>query len=161
MAIVDGVLVEFQPRKLALDLEPYRDELLGVEREAERLAEAIAAGGHLTSLLDALKTRQARCSELAATIAALERVDVTQFDRKLIEENVGGHIERWRHLLTSHVEDARQLLREVLVAPFRFTTERRTYRFEGEAAIGRLIAGSVDLPTSVVAVRGFEPRSRG
>ena len=161
MAIVDGVLAEFQPRNLVRDLARYRDELQAMEREAERLTEAIAAGGHLAPLLEALKVRQARCTELAATIATLERIDVARFDRKLIEQRVRGHIDRWRNLLMSHVADGRQLLREVLVAPLRFTPEGRTYRFEGEAAIGQLIAGSIDLPTNVVAVRGIEPRFRG
>jgi hypothetical protein len=51
----------------------------------------------------------------------------------------------WRALLTARVADGRQLLREVLAGPLRFTPEGRTYRFEGEAAIGRLRAGMAGL----------------
>ncbi len=40
------------------------------------------------------------------------------------------HVTRWRALLTKHVE-GRELLREVLTGPLRFTPEGRTYRFEG------------------------------
>lgn len=60
-------------------------------------------------------------------------------------------------LLIRHVQDGRQALREVLTKPLRFTPEGRTYRFEGEAAIGRLVAGIAGLPTNLVAVRGSAP----
>lgn len=47
-------------------------------------------------------------------------------------------IEAWRALLISHVADGRQLLRGVLAGPLRFTPHGKTYRFEGEAAIGAI-----------------------
>ena len=61
------------------------------------------------------------------------------------------YVSGWRALLTKRVEDGRQLLREVLAGPLRFTPEGKTYRFEGEAAIGRLVAGIVGLPTVVAS----------
>jgi hypothetical protein len=68
----------------------------------------------------------------------------------------------WRALLTTkHVKDGRQLLREVLAGPHRFTPEGRSYRFEGEATFGGILSGMAADATFVVAVRGFEPRSRG
>jgi hypothetical protein len=51
----------------------------------------------------------------------------------------------------------RQLLREVLAGPLKFTPHGRTYRFEGEAAIGRAIAGMTGLATFVVRPEGLEP----
>ena len=62
------------------------------------------------------------------------------------------YVSGWRALLTKRVEDGRQLLREVLAGPLRFTPEGKTYRFEGEAAIGRLVAGIVGLPTVVASL---------
>jgi hypothetical protein len=53
--------------------------------------------------------------------------------------------------------ERRQLLREVLAGPLRFTPEGRTYRFEGEAAIGRLPAGVAGVATFVVRPEGLEP----
>ena len=49
----------------------------------------------------------------------------------------------------------------VLAGPLRFTPEGRTYRFEGELAVGRWLAGKAGLTTSLVAVRGIEPRFDG
>jgi hypothetical protein len=43
----------------------------------------------------------------------------------------GGVLVNRRALLTKHTLEGRQLLREVLAGPLRFTPEGRTYRFEG------------------------------
>ncbi len=51
----------------------------------------------------------------------------------------GGLVEGQPGLLVS--QRGRQLLREVLAGPLRFTPDARTYRFEGEAAMGRVLAG--------------------
>ena len=67
-----------------------------------------------------------------------------------------GKLEHWRRLLTSNVEDGRQLLREVLVGPMRFTCQqdRRRYRFDGEAAPAPPIEwGVVGVPTYVASHR--------
>ena len=51
----------------------------------------------------------------------------------------------WRTMLTGSVEDGRQLFREILVGPIRFTPEKGAklvYRFEGELAFERLFGGS-------------------
>jgi hypothetical protein len=58
-------------------------------------------------------------------------------------------------MLAKHTPHGRQLLREVLTGPLRFTPDGRTYRFQGEASVGRLIAGVVGVATFVVPVRGF------
>lgn len=45
----------------------------------------------------------------------------------------------------------RQLLREVLAAPLKFTRDGRTYRFSAPVVTGQLIAGAV-LPTKVASL---------
>jgi hypothetical protein len=67
----------------------------------------------------------------------------------------------WCLNLTQNAPDGRDLLREVLVGPMRFTPRGKSYRFEGEAALGRLLADVIGDATDLVPVRGFEPRSRG
>ncbi len=161
MAIVDGVLARLEPRVAAHDVGQQQTALQTVEREIGNLAKAIAAGGQLEPLLVELRVRQARRDELLAAIAAYEGGNVLRFDRKTIEQKVRRHIDDWRALLTKHTSEGRQLLREVLAGPLRFTPEGRTYRFEGEASIGHLLAGVAGLPTYLVAVRGIEPRFDG
>jgi len=57
--------------------------------------------------------------------------------------------------------ERRQLLREVLAGPLRFTPDGRTYRLEGEASIGRLLAGVAGVATFMVRPGGFEPTAFG
>jgi site-specific DNA recombinase len=161
MAVVDGVLTELSPEVVTHSVDRQRAALQAVDHEIANLAQAIAVGGELEPLLVELRARQARRDELLEAIAAYEDVGILRFDRKTIEQKVRRHIDGWRALLTKHTSDGRQLLREVLAGPLRFTPEGRTYRFEGELAVGRLLAGKVGLTTSLVAVRGIEPRSRG
>jgi hypothetical protein len=131
-----------------------RTALQAVEREIGNLARAIAAGGQLEPLLVELRARQARRDELLDAIAVYEGANAQRFDRNAIEHKVCQHIDGWRALLTKHTSDGRQLLREILAGPLRFTPEGRTYRFEGELAAGRLLAGIAGLTTTLVAVRG-------
>ena len=157
MAVLDGVLEAMSPRTRARDVGELRTELTGLDRELARLSNAIAAGGELGPLLDALRVRHARRDEVLAALAARESFDVQRFDRAAIEAKVREYIGGWRALLTKRVEDGRQLLREVLAGPIRFTPENAVYRFEGEAAMGRLLAGIVGLPPFVASPTGFEP----
>jgi len=148
MAILDGVFEAMNPTICAHDVDVLRSELAELERELARLTNAIAAGGELNSLLEAVKARQARRDELTTAIAARELFDLRRFDRKAIEAKVLDYVKAWRALLTKRVEDGRQLLREVLAGPLRFTPEGKTYRFDGEEAeIRQLLAGVASLPT--------------
>jgi site-specific DNA recombinase len=104
MAILDGV-------------EELRSELSAIERELARLTNALAAGGTLEPLLEAVKTRQGRREQVTAALAARESFHLRRFDRKAIEAKVCEHVKSWRALLTTHVSDGRQLLREVLTGP--------------------------------------------
>jgi hypothetical protein len=90
-----------------------------------------------------------------------EDADARRFDRNAIEHKVRQHIDGWRALLTKPTSDGRQLLREILAGPLRFTPEGRMYRFEGDATFGGMLAGIAGVAPFVVAVRGIEPRFDG
>jgi site-specific DNA recombinase len=162
MAVIDGVLEQLTPRSRERELQQSRAALQTVEREIGNLTQAIAAGGPLEPLLVELRARQTRREQLLKAVTALERVAGLRLDRKAIERQVRRHIGEWRGLLsTKHVQDGRQLLREILAGPLRFTPEGRTYRFEGDAALGGMFAGIASVATFMVAVRGIEPRFDG
>jgi hypothetical protein len=114
---------------------------------------------HLLAIASPAPAQTAR--EPLGAITAHERVEVLTVEREVIEQKIRRHIDGWRALLTKHISEGRQLLREVLAGPLRVTPEGSTYRFEGEAAVGRLLAGTAGLTTNLVAVRGFEPRFHG
>ena len=145
MAVINAVIAELKPQALKRTVDRKRKALRDAEREIGNLTKAIAAGGPLDSLLAELKACEGRRAELIDSIDSADAVDVRRLDRAGIERNVRQQLAQWRSLLTTNVTDGRQLLRQVLVGPLRFTPEGKRYRFEGEAAIGRLLAGSADL----------------
>ena len=162
MAVIDGVLEQLTPRARERDLQQSRTALQTVDREIANLTTAIATGGQLEPLLVELRLRQTRREKLVAMVDAHEDADALRFHRKTIEQKVRDHIANWHALLsTKQVQDGRQLLREVLAGPLTFTPEGRTYRFEGEAAFGGMLAGIAGVTTFMVAVRGIEPRFDG
>ena len=154
MAAIDAVVAELKPQAFKRTVDRQRKALRDVEREIGNLTKAIAAGGPLDSLVTELKSSEGRRAELVASIESAEAVDVRRLDRKGIERTVRQQLTAWRSLLTTNVGDGRQLLREVLVGPLRFTPEGKRYRFEGEAAIGRLLAGSADLAPFMASPTG-------
>ena len=135
------MIAELKPQALKQTVDTQRKALRQVEREIGNLTKAIAAGGPLESLVAALKGTEGRRAELVASIEAAEAVDVRRFDRKAIERRVRHQLNDWWRLLTTNVGDGRQLLREILVGPLKFTPEGDVYRFEGEATFGRLLSG--------------------
>ena len=57
----------------------------------------------------------------------------------------------------ARLREGRQLLREVLAGPLRSRQTTAEYRFEGDAALGRVLAGIAGLATFVVRPEGLEP----
>jgi hypothetical protein len=86
-----------------------------------------ATGGLLAPLVDALKARHGRQKELRRAIEAAERAPVWRFNRHAVEAQVRERLIRWRYMLTAHVADARELLRETLTGPIRFTPVDRAF----------------------------------
>lgn len=145
-AVLKGVYKALRPDVQAVAAEKVRAELVKVEREMTRLAEAIAAGGELTPLMAALTVRQRKQTDLQHALQMADR-ERTIVNRTAIEREVRERLARWRALLTGHVEDGRELLRQVLNGPIRFTPDRdaKIYRFAGEIGLDRLFAGMAGL----------------
>ncbi len=151
MAVVEGVIAELSPVSRKRTIDRQRKDLAQIDREIANLTKAIMVGGPIDPLVAELKAHQERRNALVPAIEAAERVDVRRFDRKAIERTVRQQVTQWRSLLTSNVGAGRQLLREALVGPLRFTPEGDVYRFEGEAAIGRLLSGTAELAPFMVS----------
>lgn len=93
-AVLDGVFEAMSPQVRRQNVAGLRSELEQIDREIARLTEAIAAGGQLAPLLEALTARQRRRDELSAAVAARETVDVRRFDQKAIEAAVLARVKR-------------------------------------------------------------------
>ncbi len=159
--VLDHLKVSLSPRARATDLEKARATLATVEREIGNLTRAIAIGGDLETLVEELRTREARRQDLQTLIAA--SATVPRYDRQAIEREVRTGLESWRTLLSGSLADGRQFLREVLEGPILFTPDGDRYRFDLVIGCGRLVSGVVDDPraTSVVRPAGLEPATPG
>jgi hypothetical protein len=148
-AVIAGVTAALKPR--GEQVSKRRSELMTVKQEIARLTEAIATStSTLPSLLKALQARQHRHDELVALEAA-QPYTARQVDPRAIETAVRTKLDAWRSLLTRQTADGRELLRQVLDAPLRFTPEGTEYRIDGTAALGKLLVGSV--PTDLASLR--------
>ncbi|HSL21511.1 MAG TPA: hypothetical protein VK886_08245 [Vicinamibacterales bacterium] len=135
-AIIDAVFEALQPNALTANVATLRSDLRALDKKIANLTEAIEEGGAAVApLVQQLSTRQKEREGLLIALASAE-----------------APLEHWRKLLTANVEDGRQLLREVLEGPLRFTPEQRTYRFEGDVATGRSVAGLVGVPPCVASL---------
>ena len=76
-----------------------------------------------------------------------------------LEARLRAKLADWRGLLQRNIQEARAVLRGLLIGPLRFTPvndeRRRGYAFRGTIALDRLLAGVVDLPTVVASPTGL------
>jgi hypothetical protein len=140
-AVMAGVKEAMKPATISRETARRERELSTVDQEIARLTEAIAtASTPLPTLLEALQARQRRRDDLIGLMESIAPAR-RQTDVNAIDDQVRSKLAHWRGLLTRHTKDGRQLLREVLQGPIRFTPEGKMYRFNGKAALGRLLAG--------------------
>ena len=138
-------------------------ELEKREAEIERLVNAVETGGDLESLLERLKQRQAERDALAADLAQV--VQPVRVEPRILERSVRTCLGDWRGLLTRQTRHGRDFLRKVLTGPITFAPlmdgASRGYQFKGEASIGQLLSGVIELPTIVASPRGTDTLWKG
>ena len=140
-------------------------QLAQAERALDRLTAAVAAGGDVPALVEAIKTQDARRRSLRQRLEELQRAPVT-FDHRL-ERRLREAVAEWRAVLGRQVGQARQIVTKLLVGRLTFVPERRKglcgFRFQATGTVEKLIAGVVpgQLSTlqTVASPTGFEPVS--
>lgn len=129
-------------------------ELAKVEGALARLTHAVVEGGSLATLLDEMKKYEEQKTRLATELAVLDGLAVTPFDPVRVEEELRSYLKDWSGLAQRHPAQTRQILRKLLPNRVRVWREIRggekVYRFEGEAAVGKLFHGVVNIERSGV-----------
>ena len=163
-------LAEVADRAVALagaEHEAAPDLRAGIERqlgECEaalgRLTAAVAAGGDVPALVEAIKAQETQRQRLEARLDTLA-APAPAFDLRS-EERLREAVEEWREVLGRQVPLARQVLAKLLEEKVSFVPEdrkgRRGFRFRAAGTVERLVAGAVPgLVRAVVAPTGFEP----
>lgn len=167
--VVDRTLRAFAPEAQGQELRRLDREGAQLDTELLRLTQAIAQGGDVPVLVESIKARQATRTDLLAAADAL-RQRVVRLDRTTLEAEIHRRLEDWRGLLGRHVEQARQILRKLLIGPIVLETDvqpvpvgqqrrsrRAAARYAGQVSYGKLFAGILDIPTSVASPTGLEP----
>jgi lipopolysaccharide biosynthesis regulator YciM len=117
--------------------------LTNVEKALARLTAAVAAGGDVPALVDAIKVQDGQRRALERRLEALQRPPVA-FDR-VLERRLRAAVDEWRDVLGRQVAQARQIVTKLLQNRLTFTPEKRdghcVFRFQAIGSVAKLIAG--------------------
>jgi site-specific DNA recombinase len=129
-----------------------------VERERTRLSEAIAAGGELSGLLEALRAREGRLTALRTELAAISQPRGCQaFDAQRVRKELLALGQQWRQVLIEGPEHARPIIAKLLTGRVTFRPlERRRWQLRGKGTLAGLFERVV-FPAGMASPTGFEP----
>ena len=129
-------------------------ELRVVEAATRHLTKAIAAGGELVSLVEALGTHERRRQELLARLT-VSRTPKPVESPAAIRRTLSGYLGDWQGLLRANVQQGQQILRRLIVGRLTFTPKQAGYyTFEGKGTLRPLLEGAVH---NLASPTGFEP----
>ena len=99
--------------------QALQKDLAKVEASLDRLAQAIAEGGRLTTLLSEIRKQEDQRTHLCTELALLDSLTMTQFDPAQVEQELRGYLTNWPSLAQAHPAQTRQILRKLLPSRIR------------------------------------------
>jgi site-specific DNA recombinase len=96
-------------RRASLEAERSR-----IDDELARLTDALAAGGDLDTLVNAVRTREGRRDVIDRELAVLD-MRRAEFDGARLRQRIEKCLREWRLLLRAHPEQGRAILRQLVV----------------------------------------------
>jgi site-specific DNA recombinase len=156
--IIAGTLAQLQVETTPARRSAREQERADIDAQLARLAEGLASGGELGTILAAIRDREAKRDALDRAIALLGK-PVPVPDARTLRAQIEARVRDWRGLLRKHVEQGQQLLRRVIVGRLMVypqeDPEGRYYTWRGQGTWSRLLAGV--WPQNVPSPTGFEP----
>jgi site-specific DNA recombinase len=138
-----------EPEVYAERRERLASEAQRLQDELQRLTEAVASGGQLAALVEALTTRERRRADVLAQLEHLDGLAKAPAWGERLSDEIRARLEEWRLLLGRQPVVARQIVRKLLVGRLVLTPRsdptRRWYEITGQASYGTLLAGVVGL----------------
>lgn len=149
--IVEGALTDAlallnpQSDALAARRADLHGQLQVLHGEMTRLTTAIATGGELASLIEALKDRERQRTALQQRMDSLAGLaQVSRVDMRRVERDLRARVKDWRELLRRQAPISRQIVLKLLDGRLVFTPhEDRSWKFTGLASVGKLLEGIV------------------
>lgn len=131
---------------LATRRQTLAADLRRVDAELQRLADAVAQGGQLQSLLKTIEERERSRAEIQDQIAALVGLEnISKTDVQRIENDLKTRVREWRELLGRQIPIARQIVGK-LIGEHRIEFVPQPtgeWTFSGQATLGKLLSGVV------------------
>jgi hypothetical protein len=122
-------------------------EIATVSRERDRLVSAIATGGEMGGLLEALRTREARHRSLVAERdARRSQRHLKASETARVREELMTLAGNWQRVLSNDVANARPIVTTLLRGRVTFTpmrSETKCWRMRGEATLGTLFSKTI------------------
>jgi len=124
--------------------ERLESSLATIEQQLRQLANAVAAGGELPTLIGAIKDRERQHEAFRRQITSLDSLtEISHLDTARLERDLTVKLREWRGLLLRHVQSGREILKTLLVGKLRFTPSEGGCAFEGEGRLEPLLAGTL------------------
>jgi hypothetical protein len=140
-----------------LKIERLDAELATIEQERGRLVTAIATGGELGGLLEALRTRDRRRAELdAARTAVRSQQRMQASDTSRVRDELLTLADSWHQVLASDPDHARPIVSALLVGRVTYTPlGGHRWQLTGEASLSGWF--SKVFSVGLASPTGFEP----
>jgi len=133
-----------------------------VEREKKNLVRAIAAGGHLNDLVEALQERDTRLARLTEERELERTQSARQIDARRARQELLALAQSWRQVLTQEPLHARPILADLLVGRVTFTpaAEPKRWELRGRGTLSGLFDAILPLGMASLTVPSWN-RLRG
>ncbi len=131
-----------------------------IKTQSERLAKAIALGGDLPALVEQVQTLEHERTRIEAEVQRLEiAAQALSLDARKVAAELEAQLVDWRGLLRANVQQARQMLRKLMVGRLVFTpnADKTEFTISGTGLIEPLLEQVLGAPKALVTPAGFEP----
>ncbi len=166
VAIRDAVAALSAPTTEVADVDRLRTQVRAIEAELRNLTAALAAGGDLTALVEAIRDRETRRKALERQLVTVTAPAID--DPIGIERALRARVAEWREMFTQQTQLARQALQRLLTDKILCTPKERdgemVYELRARVGYDWIFRGILPIagaaaacPSGLASPPGFEP----
>jgi len=147
-AVIEEAVRRLRPSAEAQEARraELRQEIAQLDGQIGRLADAIANGGPMESLVGGMKDRDLRRARARQELANLDELDrMSEVDLVVLRRDLEELLSDWRAWIGGHNRQARQILQKLVAGRLTFTPVEDAgawfYEFEGIGVLEPVLAG--------------------
>lgn len=123
--------------------EKTRRELWQLETELARLADAVAAGGDVPALVEAIRNREERRRALQQQL--LKATPTPAPAVREVVADLRARVQDWQSVLRGSVPEARAVIRLLIVDRLTMDPVQEGYRFSGKGSFQSVVEGAIPI----------------